>query len=331
MVYIYPYISIIVPVYRAEEYLHQCINSILTQTFRDFELLLIDDGSPDNSGQICDEYAQRDGRIRVFHKENGGVSSARNVGLDNAKGKWIVFCDSDDWVEKDWLESYHNVMNNNYDIIFQGYIQEHHSSHQIRCIRNVPNNYINTILLLEQNDLLGWTWCKIFKTDIIKANNIRFDKTLNINEDLLFTLQYCFYAHSISVLPIAKYHYIIHQDSLVKKRHPYKELQNKSELIKDARLQLANRDGENLEYNHWIRAKYCIDLIGCLKKLYSDQVLPPLCERLKMLKNVCGLNHRNVKYSIKDKLLLVIIKMFPYSITDCILRKFQWFNNFYNG
>lgn len=86
-----PKISVIVPVYNAEKYLHRCIDSILAQTFADFELLLIDDGSTDKSGEICDEYADKDARIRVFHKANGGVSSARNVGLDNALGEYICF------------------------------------------------------------------------------------------------------------------------------------------------------------------------------------------------------------------------------------------------
>lgn len=108
-----PKISVIVPVYNAEKYLHRCIDSILNQTFPDFELLLIDDGSKDQSGEICDEYAKKDSRVKVFHKENGGVSSARNVGIDNAVGEYICFCDSDDWVEKTWLLSFFERMCDN--------------------------------------------------------------------------------------------------------------------------------------------------------------------------------------------------------------------------
>ena len=86
-----PKISVIVPVYKAEAYLHRCVDSILAQTFQDFEVLLVNDGSPDKSGEICDEYARKDKRVRVFHKENGGVSSARNMGLDNARGEWLFY------------------------------------------------------------------------------------------------------------------------------------------------------------------------------------------------------------------------------------------------
>lgn len=96
-----PLISIIVPIYNAESTLNRCIDSIINQSFDDWELLLIDDGSKDQSGKICDEYATKDSRIKVFHKENGGVSSARNLGLDNALGKWITFIDSDDKIFDD--------------------------------------------------------------------------------------------------------------------------------------------------------------------------------------------------------------------------------------
>lgn len=99
-----PKISVIVPVYNTEKYLHRCIDSVLIQTYQDFELLLIDDGSKDSSGVICDEYAAQDARVRVFHKDNGGVSSARNLGLDNVRGEWITFVDADDWIEPEMLE-----------------------------------------------------------------------------------------------------------------------------------------------------------------------------------------------------------------------------------
>ena len=101
-----PKVSVIVPVYRAEKYIKECIESIINQTFEDFELLLVDDGSPDNSGAICDEYALKDSRIRVFHKENGGVSSARNEGIYKSNGEWLCFVDSDDIIEQTYLKDF---------------------------------------------------------------------------------------------------------------------------------------------------------------------------------------------------------------------------------
>ncbi len=108
-----PLLSVIVPIYKAEKYIHRCVNSILNQTLQDLELILVDDGSPDNSGAICDEYAQKDARVKVLHKENGGAASARNLGLDLAKGKYIGFCDSDDYVNPDMYETLISVMKEN--------------------------------------------------------------------------------------------------------------------------------------------------------------------------------------------------------------------------
>ena len=107
-----PVISVIVPVYNVEKYLHRCVDSILAQTFTDFELILVDDGSPDNCGKICDEYAEKDSRIHVIHKVNGGLSDARNAGIDwafaNSNSEWVTFIDSDDWVDKYYLEYLYN-------------------------------------------------------------------------------------------------------------------------------------------------------------------------------------------------------------------------------
>ena len=115
-----PEISVIIPVYKAENYLCHCIDSILGQSFVDFELILVDDGSPDGSGAICDEYAKKDDRIRVIHQKNRGVSSARNAGLDAARGNWVTFIDSDDYVKKEFLEHLYEC---EYDLIIGGYEQ----------------------------------------------------------------------------------------------------------------------------------------------------------------------------------------------------------------
>ena len=119
-----PAISVIVPVYNTEKYLDECIQSILNQSFTNFELLLIDDGSTDRSGAICDQYAAKDERVRVFHKENGGVSSARNVGLDEAKGEWIAFVDSDDYLLSNALDLITDLENEDFVICsYQRFIE----------------------------------------------------------------------------------------------------------------------------------------------------------------------------------------------------------------
>lgn len=117
-----PTVSIIVPVYNVEKYLRICLDSILAQTFTDWECILVDDGSTDKSGEICDEFVQRDPRFRSFHKRNGGVSSARNMGLAEVRGEWVTFMDSDDWVESYFLSTITSyIKNDNWDCVKWGY------------------------------------------------------------------------------------------------------------------------------------------------------------------------------------------------------------------
>lgn len=126
-----PKVSVIVPVYKAEGYLHRCVDSILAQTFTDFELLLIDDGSPDRSGEICDEYAKKDSRIRVIHKENGGVSSARQRGLDESVGEYTIHADHDDWVEPEMLdELYKKAKEEDADMVICDFFQNNGRSQE---------------------------------------------------------------------------------------------------------------------------------------------------------------------------------------------------------
>ena len=161
-----PKISVIVPVYNTEKYLHRYIDSILAQTFTDFELLLINDGSKDNSGAICDEYAAKDSRVRVFHKENGGASSARNMGLDNAKGKWVTFVDSDDYILPSFLAIYSVLCKSNADLCIQSIIPNYEisSGYKITCSSfNYEGNVKEALLLLSNCQLTGSICNKLFR------------------------------------------------------------------------------------------------------------------------------------------------------------------------
>lgn len=215
-------ISLIVPIYNVEQYLSQCIDSILTQTFTDFELLLIDDGSSDNSGTICDKYAQIDSRIKVFHKTNEGASAARNLGIEHATGEWINFIDSDDWIPSDYLETIMNDINIA-DLTFWG-CSIHRTDNSQTCYRPseryaTEKNEIESYLAYLKNnsqqfEYLGYTWNKLFKTPIIKDNNIRFIKNLNMREDEVFTLSYAKHIHSIRIKSSPLYNYRIINNSL---------------------------------------------------------------------------------------------------------------------
>ena len=207
-----PQISVIVPVYNAGQCLSRCIASILAQTFTDFELLLIDDGSTDKSGEICDEYAKRDSRIRVFHKENGGVCSARNIGLDNARGEFVTFCDSDDWVDEAWLQCFSKDFGR--DIVVQGfYIHEKGGAVKNGMPANICGEYGKAAYdkcldFLNKADNVGYLWCRLFRKDIIDKSDIRFVEEYVLWEDLDFIFRYLIHTESSVVQKDVCYHYL---------------------------------------------------------------------------------------------------------------------------
>lgn len=163
-----PKISIIVPVYKVEPYIHKCIDSILNQTFKEFELILVDDGSPDNCGNICDEYAKKDNRVRVIHKENGGISSARNIGLDVSNGEYIGFVDSDDYIKLDMYERLYNSCKvNNADISIIGTIEVDENGKKL--YEHIPDK-LDFIEVLKRAHI----WNKLFHRRLFVENNLIF-------------------------------------------------------------------------------------------------------------------------------------------------------------
>lgn len=202
-----PKISVIVPVYNVEKYLRRCVDSILAQTFTDFELLLIDDGSTDKSGEICDEYGRIDGRVRVFHQENGGVSKARNVGLDHAKGEWMTFCDSDDYVNEIWLSAFMEE-SEEYDVVVSGFYFVSNNMQDpfvISIDSNIPADVAD---VLNSHNNFGFLWCKCFRRAIIEKYRIRFDESFSFLEDEVFVCYYWKFISKVKVVGISTYFYM---------------------------------------------------------------------------------------------------------------------------
>lgn len=207
-----PKVSIIVPVYNAEKYLSNCIDSILSQTFDDFELILIDDGSRDESGKICDEYAKRDSRIHVFHKDNGGVSSARNYGLEYSKGEWICFVDADDILKPEFLANL--IVYCNYDqivggnIIFGDISEERGVQKEvIISLKSHDAAILDYGTDLRSGGFFGYPWGKLYKASIINENHIKFETSVFLCEDLCFVLNYLSYCRTIIIIPYNNYLY----------------------------------------------------------------------------------------------------------------------------
>ena len=202
-----PTISVIVPVYKAEQYLPRCIDSILSQEFTDFELLLIDDGSPDGSGKLCDEYAARDSRIKVFHKENGGVSSARNLGLDKACGEWIMFADADDWFSKEAMKLSIEC-SEKYDIVRFGYtsVFDPNSVQTKNSVLQSTDTTTYLKLVVERKTTMA-VWGAIYRRKLFTENKIYFDTSLRAGEDWLVLVNLITKSKEVKILPIPLYYY----------------------------------------------------------------------------------------------------------------------------
>lgn len=210
-------ISVIVPVYNAEQTVVRCIKSILAQSYTYFEILLINDGSTDRSGALAQQLAEKDKRIRIFHKSNGGVSSARNLGLRNAKGDYIVFVDSDDWVESPFLESLlREIIIENVDLVDQsfkriGFNGQKDRKHRYRKVRHEDTRTWLNILLEGQTS----PFPKIYRSSVINENNVLFRTSLSFCEDLIFTLEFMKSAkNGICFSPSAYYNYVFNKGSL---------------------------------------------------------------------------------------------------------------------
>lgn len=192
-----PYVSIIIPVFNAETSLRTCLNRILEQSVSDFEVILVDDGSLDNSGKICDEYASNYSNFIVHHKINEGVSKTRNVGLDLAKGEWIYFVDSDDLLEIDSIEKLIGyTKSSETDFIMAGFriISEQgevlENPKRIRQKIISKDEAFSELYKATDFSYQGYIWCKLFKNSIIKDSNVRFNEKIFFNEDRLFILEY---------------------------------------------------------------------------------------------------------------------------------------------
>lgn len=201
-----PKVSVIVAVYKAERYLHRCLNSLVEQTFEDYEVLLIDDGSPDNSGVICDGYAKRYPFMRVIHKENGGVASARQCGINYAQGEYVIHVDSDDWVEPDMLEElYRKVKQEDADMVICDYFEIRNKE---RYVKQVPTALNADAILRDilSGKLHAACWNKLIRLQCYKEYGITFPIGFNF-EDLFAICTLCLHNLRIAYLPKAFYHY----------------------------------------------------------------------------------------------------------------------------
>ena len=213
-----PTISVIVPVYNAERFLQECLDSILAQDYTHWEAVLVDDGSTDGAPAICDAYAQKDPRFRVFHKQNGGVSSARNLGLEKAVGEWVFFLDADDRLKPDALSAM-EVRSVDSELVFGGYevFDEHHNL--TYAIAERVEGKMDKYQALEQMfrpwyyRYYGYVWGKLFCVAVIKEYGLHFDESISFNEDRLFTVNYICRIETVAFFTAPVYEYLENSSS----------------------------------------------------------------------------------------------------------------------
>lgn len=318
-------ISIIVPIFNSERYLDKCILSILAQTYTYWELLLIDDGSTDSSGAICDTYAAQDDRIRVFHKPNGGVSSARNLGLDNAKGEWVTFVDSDDWIMPMYLtHMYEHIAN--VDLIVSSVTSYNNNGHMIRLYNSYIPAFLNstdTHLLFEKYDLHSRTspWSKLYKLSVINNVNLRFDEAMHHGEDLIFLYRYLLECNNFYITGDCDYCYLYDREGSLTKRvlgfnieqYQYYQI-NKSidRLIRQKKI----TQSIALDNLNWIKAHASRRL---LNSVYHSSM--GYKKRIDVLKQCCQTGLLSLPtHSYKEKIQFILLTYRMFFIYDILRR-----------
>lgn len=296
-------ISIIIPIYNAEKYLEKCITSILGQSYSDFELLLIDDGSRDGSAVICNYFRKRDSRIKYFYQQNKGVSAARNNGLEKASGKYLTFVDADDWIEETYLEKLFTGIEKK-ELALCGYkqIEEDREFYiyeaKLKAIKNILPFFAKENLVFgEKNSIVdlssvkGYVWRCLFLKETIDDNKIHFDENVFLSEDLIFLLTYI---NSICIKEIAYveeylYNYVRHAESACRKKYKNglsenrkaanglieKEIQKAEHINNSTKISLINRLRADAFYeilsNEKNAGSYKVFYLNC-KKYLNDNI-----------------------------------------------------------
>ena len=324
-------ISVIIPVYNVEKYLPECIESIVNQTYKNLEIILVNDGSTDESLKICNDYKEKDERITVLDSVNKGVSNARNLGLEISTGKYITFVDSDDFVELDFCEiMLQNIKKTDADCVITGYKRVYPNKNEI-----IVNSSCQTIdeiefldKILEVQTGFGFCHMKLWKAEIIRNNNIKFDKKLLVGEDALFCMQCSTYMKKICLLDKPLYNYRFNNQSLVRKfdkNYANKYLNSMKETEKYLFDKYKNNIKISEKINNYIVyhilliiVNYCFNPENRLSFLKQIDLLKQIC-KIDEFKNAieqCNYNG----FSLSRKITVFTIKKKMYLITAIIAR-----------
>lgn len=289
-------ISVIIPVYNVEKYISRCIESLLEQTYEDFEVLLIDDGSTDNSGPMCDEYAEKDQRIKVFHNENVGFGLVRNYGLKKATGTYISFVDSDDTVAPKFLENLIREMEESRaDVVLSGFkkvdekdqlietqAHEEFLSHSpledvgLRMVGSLPG---------KGNAIFPVVWGGLYSSDILKENELSFlSEREFVAEDLLFNLKYLSLCRTVKLLPYSDYNYRIRNNSVTRKFN-FSILENQKKALESLEEEWTHQFSSTANLSLRISKNYLITVRSCLRGALKQNELKKEFKSIREITN----------------------------------------------
>jgi glycosyltransferase involved in cell wall biosynthesis len=285
-------VSVVIPVYNVEKHLNSCIDSLINQTLNEIEIILVNDGSTDNSGTICDDYASKDKRIRVIHKENGGLSDARNTGFEIINGSFICYLDSDDWFEHNMLEDFYNAaIEANADIVVGGIMIDYvHEGYNIE--KNLNNMVCKDslvtkgILECEEKGLFNPVCNKLYRSEFLRNNNITFIKDGMPAEDLLYNCEHFKRVKSLVLLDKAYYHYMRRNEETLVTKY-YDNLTGKINRFINARKELYNyyRILENVGERQFNKTKL-VYLHLCIKNIYRKECNLTSKDKISLLREI---------------------------------------------
>lgn len=279
-------ISIIIPVYQCENIISDIIEDILKQTYQDYEVLLIDDGSTDGSAKVCQEYGQKDARIRTILNMHQGVSGTRNTGIALANGEYIAFIDSDDRIEPDYFEQLYNNIGNNDLVIstFDRWFYNHKDivkvvkNIQLNAEINMKENFAEYFSELYVSTLLGVVYCKLFRTDVIKKNEMRFRNDIYIGEDYIFNFDYMKKCDYVRCIPYMGYHYVCKKGNSLTQKKDLRKFEYGKVLFEES-IKFVNEMGVSAKKAKGVYNLYLRTVLKNIEVIY--QMIPKMSRKDK--------------------------------------------------
>ena len=303
-------VSIIIAVYNAKEYLGECLDCLLAQTHKNIEIILVDDGSKDDSYNVCAKYAKEYPNVQVYQKENEGSASARNLGLEHAKGDYIIFVDADDTVTTDYIEKLYNAIQG-YDVAICGFDRFNENGIQMKKILDAAGEVSKEYVYehtFSSNMITGAAWNKLFRGDIIRANNLKFSREIFKSEDTLFAAEYYVYCDKYVYVPENLYHYRMNPQSKTQEAYVIKKYNPKKNTMIDVgeRIVAINENSneaiKNVAFYRLVRCCLWVMMQWIITGYYDKEY----AKKIRVYSSKYGKTYRGFSYATTFQKLVAI-------------------------